>query len=400
MVVEKVMKRIQRRATGKEAGPRSARRLLLGVVTAAAVALAPCPAGAQAGGQRPAAPLPAAAARVPGSGWLGVGADSRLARSDGRESIVITQVEPGSPADRAGLRAGDIVVRINGEDRVMRVFRTLPFSLAAGDTVHFVVQREGQERPVTVIAGERPGRYRLQWVIPVDSFRRLTIELMDSARAAAVAAGRMRELLSDSAAERLRTVQVMIASRRWEEARALQDSLLRLQGSLLRLQDSLLRLYAPTTPFVDLPHGVWMLRPDTGRRRGPVDALRVAADGRSATMERRLSAFAPGVQVIHALGERGVAGAEFVEMNDGLAQYFGGVRDGLLTLRVAPATPAARALLQPGDVVLSVDGRPVRSVGDLRAALLRDGSDRPREIRLGILRKGERKELRLALEQL
>src|SRR5690606_35667876 len=125
--------------------------------------------------------------RVPGTGWLGVGVDTRLAYSDGavREGIVITRVEPGSPAERAGLRTGDTVVRINGEDGVVGAFRTLPFSLAVGDTVRFVVQRQGRDRTVTVVAGERPGRYRVRWVVPEDAFRRLTIELMDSARAAA-----------------------------------------------------------------------------------------------------------------------------------------------------------------------------------------------------------------------
>jgi S1-C subfamily serine protease len=105
------------------------------------------------------------------------------------------------------------------------------------------------------------------------------------------------------------------------------------------------------------------------------------------------------VQFIHVLGERGVAGAEFVELNPGLAQYFAGVTDGLLTVRVAPATPAARARLEPGDVVVSVGGRPVQSVGELRVALLNAATSKPQEVRLEVVRKGERRELRLLADQ-
>ncbi|HEX7089365.1 MAG TPA: PDZ domain-containing protein [Longimicrobiales bacterium] len=390
--------RIGRRGSGKQPGPWGAARRVLGALAAAALALAPSPGAAQAGSQPPSASRRAAPERVPGTGWLGVGVDTRFAYSDGavRESIVITWVEPGSPAERAGLRTGDTVVRINGDDGVVGVFRALPFSLAVGDTVRFVVQRHGRDRPVTVIAGERPRRYRLRWVVPEDRLKRLTIELMDSARAAALAAIRLRGMVADSAGEQRRMVEVALAARQRRHAR--------MQDSLLRIQDSLLRLHASAAAIADRARGAWLFGMDTAALRwfqpGRADAAGLAAGAHPAVLPERIAVFPPGVHVIHALGQRGVAGAEFVEMNDGLAQYFGGVEDGLLTLRVAPATPAARARLEPGDVVVSVDGRPVRTVGDLRAALVRDGAGGPRVIRLGIVRKGERRELRLTADQL
>src|SRR5690606_39807335 len=102
------------------------------------------------------------------------------------EQVVITRVEPGSPAARAGLRRGDTVLQVNGEPTVAAAFRSLPFTLAAGDTVTLLVRREDRNQEVVVVAGQRPGRYTLSWVVPADTLKRLTIELMDSARAAAL----------------------------------------------------------------------------------------------------------------------------------------------------------------------------------------------------------------------
>jgi S1-C subfamily serine protease len=85
-------------------------------------------------------------------------------------------------------------------------------------------------------------------------------------------------------------------------------------------------------------------------------------------------------------GMRSLAGAEFAEMNPGLGRYFR-TNQGLLVLQVAPETPAARAGLQPGDVVVEANGSRVARVGDLRTAFTRaDGQ----EVRLALLRDGRR----------
>ncbi|HEX9937276.1 MAG TPA: PDZ domain-containing protein, partial [Longimicrobium sp.] len=85
-------------------------------------------------------------------------------------------------------------------------------------------------------------------------------------------------------------------------------------------------------------------------------------------------------------GMRSMAGAEFAEMNPGLGRYFR-TNQGLLVLQVAPQTPAARAGLQPGDVVVEANGNRVARVGDLRTAFTRaDGQ----EVRLTLLRDGRR----------
>ena len=74
--------------------------------------------------------------------------------SEGRDGVRVIEVRRGSPADQAGVRQGDVVVRLNGEDAV-RATEALPGRLQAGDTVRLRVRREGEgEREVVVVAGE------------------------------------------------------------------------------------------------------------------------------------------------------------------------------------------------------------------------------------------------------
>jgi hypothetical protein len=72
------------------------------------------------------------------------------------ESVVIPSypmietVQPGSPAQRAGMRYGDLVVLQDGHDLVGNPPTR---SLFAGDTVRLVVRRDDREVPLTVVLG-------------------------------------------------------------------------------------------------------------------------------------------------------------------------------------------------------------------------------------------------------
>jgi len=70
---------------------------------------------------------------------------------------LLTAVTPGTPADKAGLRAGDIIVAVNDE----RV--TLATDLAdivrkykPGDEVRITYRRDGEEKTVEVTLGQHP----------------------------------------------------------------------------------------------------------------------------------------------------------------------------------------------------------------------------------------------------
>jgi serine protease Do len=71
--------------------------------------------------------------------------------------VIVSDVVPGGPADRAGLRVGDIVLRV--DDRRMDSLPLLAFSLYtrhAGDRLQLRVQRGGEEMTLNVPVTDRP----------------------------------------------------------------------------------------------------------------------------------------------------------------------------------------------------------------------------------------------------
>lgn len=81
------------------------------------------------------------------------------------------------------------------------------------------------------------------------------------------------------------------------------------------------------------------------------------------------------------------AGAEVIALDETLGEPYG-TDHGLLIIRIGPRTPAARAGLLKGDVLLSADGRQLRSATALIRAVERAETG---EVRLELLRKRERK---------
>ena len=98
-------------------------------------------------------------------GWLGVVIQEitpDIAEAIGvREGIIIAQVIKGSPADRAGLKVGDIIVALNGKkmdsvrDLQLSIMKTRP-----GTVVTLTVIREGKRMEIKVKIGELPERGR------------------------------------------------------------------------------------------------------------------------------------------------------------------------------------------------------------------------------------------------
>ena len=97
-------------------------------------------------------------------GWLGVyiqDVDKNLAQSLGLEKpqgALLAQLEPDGPADKAGLKAGDVVISFH--DQAVIDASDLPHIvglLSAGEEVEAIVVRRGKERELSVEIGARPG---------------------------------------------------------------------------------------------------------------------------------------------------------------------------------------------------------------------------------------------------
>jgi S1-C subfamily serine protease len=70
---------------------------------------------------------------------------------------VLMTVEAGTPADRAGMRAGDVITEFGGEPvRDVGDFLTQLRQFAPGDAVEIVVHRDGLATAITAELSNRP----------------------------------------------------------------------------------------------------------------------------------------------------------------------------------------------------------------------------------------------------
>jgi len=95
--------------------------------------------------------------------WLGVliqDVDNELAESFGLDrpsGALISRVLPDSPAEKAGLKSGDIIMAFNGEN--IEHSGELPYvvgQLKAGEKIESKVYRDGKEQTISVMLESRP----------------------------------------------------------------------------------------------------------------------------------------------------------------------------------------------------------------------------------------------------
>jgi serine protease Do len=96
-------------------------------------------------------------------GWLGVGIQAmseEIAESlgiDQEKGAIITRVEPNSPADEAGVREGDIIIKWDGKDiEDSNRLSLLVKRTEIGKPVKVLVIREGEQITLDVTTGELP----------------------------------------------------------------------------------------------------------------------------------------------------------------------------------------------------------------------------------------------------
>jgi S1-C subfamily serine protease len=247
---------------------------------------------------------------------------------------VVESVDPGSPADKAGIRRGDTVLAIGGVD--VGSHPVLPAHvLRPGATASVQIRRNGRSWTLPVTVAPRPDfPSPAGWVCP----------WLDATLAAAVAP----------------EVSPSVNSRALGTWVAPQPAL---------PQPGALPIAQPGA----LPKG---------------QSLTVAHSMDSVQARVRLLGFAAGPLTSVSSS---VAGFELVPMNADLAEFFGS-SEGLLVIRVLPGTPAHESGFRAGDVLLEASGVRLATSGQLANLLARSSG---RQLELILLRKRERQTLAL-----
>jgi predicted metalloprotease with PDZ domain len=217
----------------------------------------------------------------------------------GRTGVRVTEVRPGGPAERAGVRVEDVILAMDGEtlgpEPARRVVQLMG-GVEAGDTVALAVRRDGQELTVRVVA-ER-GR------LPRDLGARIREEVMP----ARAEVERLREALRGARVEGIRI-----------DAEALREQMIPARAEAERVREALRAMALPA-----------------------------------------------------------VRGLDLVELNPRLGRYFG-VDAGILVADVPPDSPLG---LEPGDVIVSIDGRTPRDRAHARSILASYRTDEEIELRV------------------
>lgn len=318
---------------------------------------------------------------------------------------VVREVVKDSPAERAGILPGDTIIRVNGLTASAQIMGA-PFE--PGDTVVLRVKRDGREREFTIVAAERPGAVSstFSYVLPDTVMGRISI-IMDAMRAHV-----------DTA--HMPAIRLRSGDSTWM-FRGRADSLfMRRFGAdsagvfHFRNGDSTRIFHFGTDSTHSFFHrdsiGIYSLDADF-RGLLELDSLRTRVlryvEGMPAIIADSMFMMREGGRVFHygsgdslvfarpaeifaggmTIGRRAVAGAELSELNAGLAEYFGAT-EGVLVLNARDGTPAARAGLRAGDVILRADDTAITSIMDLRRAI--DRARAGTSVRLEVQRRGER----------
>jgi len=97
-------------------------------------------------------------------GWVGIAYTTGIGQSDRNGAMVFTDypviesIDPGSPAERAGLQAGDRIISLDAQD--LRKNPMPPSLLEPGRRIVFRYRRNDVARTSTVVVASRPGGTR------------------------------------------------------------------------------------------------------------------------------------------------------------------------------------------------------------------------------------------------
>jgi C-terminal processing protease CtpA/Prc len=95
-------------------------------------------------------------------GWVGIEGDKK---DSGH--FVIKKVYEGSPAEKAGLKPGDVVVAMNGVgfgDENKDKLKKIKMSMEPGEVLTYTVKRDGMKKEIAITLGKVPHEVLAQWI--------------------------------------------------------------------------------------------------------------------------------------------------------------------------------------------------------------------------------------------
>jgi serine protease Do len=119
-------------------------------------------------------------------GWLGVviqDVTDELAKSFGLENtrgVLISEVSDESPAGKAGLLQGDVIIKLNGtETKDVTALRNKIAMILPGTEVNIEFVREGKTKKLTVTIGEQPEDFGKAGFTDDGSLQKMGLTLQD-----------------------------------------------------------------------------------------------------------------------------------------------------------------------------------------------------------------------------
>ena len=102
--------------------------------------------------------------KLKNSGWVGIEYEPY---GDASPDYTVTKVVPGSPAERAGLQVGDVLIALNG----VRLGKANEAALTKvrkewipGQSVTYTIRREGTDRDLTLTLAPMPADVMARWI--------------------------------------------------------------------------------------------------------------------------------------------------------------------------------------------------------------------------------------------